>query len=106
MIASDYFWNIVILLAIGTLAIRGSIIAISSKVKITERTREIFSFIPAAILPALIVPSVFFHAGKVQWLLGKERFVVVIFATVLSYFFKSTLITIVFGLLGLFLLTL
>ncbi|MCM0605651.1 MAG: AzlD domain-containing protein [Xanthomonadaceae bacterium] len=105
MIQAEYFWNIVMLLAIGTLAIRGSFIAISSRVKITERTREIFSYIPVAILPALIAPAVFFHQGKVSWLLGKERFLMMILSTILCFFFKSTFITIVFGLGGLYLLT-
>ncbi|MBL7713873.1 MAG: AzlD domain-containing protein [Bdellovibrionales bacterium] len=100
-----YFWYIVGAMAFGTLAIRGSIIAISSKIKISERTKEIFSFIPAAVLPAIATPAVFFHVGKVEWLFGKERLVVAILALVLSTFFRSMLGTLGFGMVALYLLT-
>ena len=94
------------MLAFGTLAIRGSIIAVSRKLKISERIKEFFSFIPAAILPAFIAPSVFFHEGKAAVIFGKERFVILIFATIVCYFSRSTLATIVFGLGSLYLVTL
>ncbi len=106
MIDPQDFWNNVFLLAIGTLAIRGSIIAISSRVQIGERTRELFTFIPAAILPAFIAPAVFFHRGSVDALLGKERFVVLGLATVLCYFTRSTLATVGCGLVALYALSL
>jgi branched-subunit amino acid transport protein len=100
-----YFWNIVCLLAVGTYAVRGSIIAISSRVHISQQIREILSFIPAAILPAFIVPTVFLHRGEVAWLLGKERFWVLLLATCVCFFSRSTLATIAFGLVALFLVT-
>lgn len=103
-IPSDYFWKNIFILTIGTIAIRYSIIAISSKIVISGRTKQIFSFIPAAILPALTVPMVFFAKGEVVWLHGKERLAVLIFATVVCYLTRSTLATIVFGLAGLYLL--
>lgn len=92
------------MLAIGTLTIRGSIIAISSKVKISDRLKEIFSYIPAAILPAFVAPVVF-HQGKVAWLGGKERFAILLLSALVCYFSKSTLVTICFGLGALYCLT-
>lgn len=97
-----YYWQNVLLLAVGTLAIRGSIIALSSRIKITERWKEIFSYIPAAILPAFIAPAVFFHQGQIEWLAQKERFVVLVFATAVCYYTRSTVITIGFGLVALY----
>lgn len=105
MISDKYFWFNIVCLGIGTIAIRGSIIAISARVKISDRMREIFSFIPAAILPALVAPAVFFHQGKSALLWGKERFVVAVLATVVCYFSRSTLATIASGLIGLYLLS-
>lgn len=102
MIETNYFWMNIVLLALGTISIRFSLIAVSSKVKISDRAKEIFSFIPAAILPAFIAPAVFFHEGHVAWLAGRERLVVMILATVVSFFTRSTLATIVFGLLALY----
>ncbi len=105
MIDSVYFWFNISVLAVGTLAIRFSIIAVSSRVVVSERTKEIFSFIPAAILPALITPMVFFHKGHVAWAFEKERTIVLILAAVVFYFSRSTLITIAFGMIALFLIT-
>lgn len=103
MIPQGYFWINVLLLGIGTLAIRGSIIAISGKVKISNRLKELFTFIPAAILPAFVAPAVFFHQGAVTWMAGKERVVVLVLATILCAITRSTLATIAFGLVALYL---
>jgi len=105
MIETSYFWMNVGLLAMGTIGIRMSLIAVSAKVKISDRTKEIFSYIPAAILPAFVAPAAFFHEGQVSWLAGKERMAVMILATAVSYYSRSTLATILFGLITLYLLT-
>lgn len=105
MIDRDYFWGIVFCLAIGTLAIRFSIIAISARMRISERWKELFSYIPAAILPAFIAPAAFFHQGQVAWAHGKERLVVLVFATGLCYITRSTLATVALGLVALYLIT-
>jgi branched-subunit amino acid transport protein len=97
-----YYWSNVVLLALGTLAIRGSIIAISSRVRIPARAQELFTFIPAAILPAFIAPAVFFHQGKAELVLGKERFVVLALATAVCFRTRSTLATIASGLVALY----
>ena len=105
MIQSTYFWTNIFLLAIGTIFIRISIIAASHKVKITARHRELFSFIPAAVLPALTVPMVFYHQGNVEWLGGKERLVILLIATIFNYFVRSMTGTIGLGLITLYLVT-
>ncbi len=104
MIETNYFWLNVILLAVGTLTIRGSFIAMSSRITISDRWRQIFSYIPVAVLPAFVAPAVFFHEGHQAWLLGKERFIVLIISTAVCFYTKSTLITITFGLVALYLL--
>lgn len=105
MIPLGYYWLNIALLAIGTIAIRGSIIALSARAKISDRLKELFTFIPAAILPAFIAPAVFFHQGEVSWMMGKERVVVLILAAILCWVTRSTLATVGFGLLALYLFT-
>ncbi len=105
MINSSYFWQIIFLLALGTIGIRLSIIAISSRVQISSRVKELFSFIPAAILPAILAPMVFFHSGQVDWIFGKERLFILVLATVVCYFTRSMVMTIGFGLISLYLIT-
>lgn len=105
MITQSYFWMNVLLLALGTLVIRGSIIAVSTKIKISSRLKELFTYIPAAILPAFVAPAVFFHQGSVEWAFGKERTLVLILATLVCALTRSTLATIGFGLSALYLVT-
>lgn len=98
MINSNYFLVNVFLLTIGTLVIRGFFISLSGKMKITDKTRELFSFIPAAVLPAFIFPATFFHPDK-------ERFVVLLLSGIIFYFKRSTLLIISVGLVLLYLVT-
>ena len=98
MIESSYFWQSIFFLSFGTLIIRGSFIFMSDKIIIPERIKELFAFIPAAVLPALITPMVFFHQGEVDLLLGKERFFILVVSTVVCYFTKSMMATVIFGL--------
>jgi branched-subunit amino acid transport protein len=102
MIESSYFWWSIFFLSIGTLGIRGSIIAASEKIEISARHREIFTFIPAAIIPAIVVPMVFFHQGQVPWLLGKERLFTLVLATVVCFYSRNMLVTVGFGLAALY----
>lgn len=105
MIDSAYFLINVCLLTVGTIFIRGFFISMSGKMKNTEKFRELFSYIPAAIFPAIIIPASFFHQGKVEWLMQKERFLILLISFVASYFVRSTLFIITFGLALLYLVT-
>ncbi len=105
MIDSQYFWISVFILSVGTLAIRSSIILVSHRIKITDRHRELFTFVPAAILPALVMPMVFFHKGQVDWLLNKERAFVLALAILVSLRFKNMIVSVVFGLGALYTIT-
>ncbi|MBL7546115.1 MAG: AzlD domain-containing protein [Bdellovibrionaceae bacterium] len=106
MMESRYFWSSVFLLALGTIVIRFSIIGMSSKIKINDRVKELFSYIPSAILPAFIAPAVFFDQGHVSLLFGKERLVVLFFASMVCFVTRSTLATIGMGLIVLYLVSL
>lgn len=105
MIENSYFWMNIFFLALGTIAIRLSIILLSAKVQISARVKELFSFIPASILPAFVAPAVFFHQGNAEWALGKERLLVLVFASLVCVITRSTLATISFGLVALFLIS-
>lgn len=103
MINDTYFVVNVLGLALGTIIIRGSFIALSARVKISDRLRDLFGYIPAAILPGLIIPVTFFHQGRVDFLLGKERFIILVISLVIGLFIRNTLFIISFGLVTLYL---
>ena len=105
MIEPKYFWLTVALLSVGTFSIRYSIIAIAGKVTISDRVKQLFSYIPAAILPAFVAPAAFYHQGHVEWAQGKERLMILALAVVVCYIWRSTLLTIVVGLVALYALS-
>jgi branched-subunit amino acid transport protein len=96
------FWSIIITLGIGTLCIRASFFFLYSYIKISPRIKKAFSFIPAAVLPALVIPSVVFHQGQVELFAGHERVIALLIATVVSYKTQSVLFTVVTGIASLF----
>lgn len=104
MIDSTYFFICMTILGVGTLIIRGSVIAMARKLKITPQTRELFTYIPAAVYPALVMPQVFLHQGHVDWLAGRERLFVLILATAVSFWLRNMLVTLIFGLAALYIL--
>ena len=98
-----YLWKAVLPLGIGTLLIRCSFIFLGDKIKLSPFMRELFTYIPAAVLPALALPMVFFHEGIVSIINGKERLYAFLIAIIVSFASKNILITIVIGLGILFL---
>jgi branched-subunit amino acid transport protein len=98
VIEQNYFLTNTLLMIIGTVCIRGSFIAFASRLKITPITRELFTFIPAAILPALFIPATFFHQGQMDLMAGKERFIVLMICLGATYFIRNTLFCVGLGL--------
>jgi len=101
---TSYFLLNVILLAAGTITIRGFLISLSGKMKISDKMRELFSFIPAAVLPAFIFPATFFHQGVIEAVAGKERFLVLVVSGIIFYFKRNTLLIVSIGLILLYLI--
>lgn len=105
MINNNYFLLNVVALTFGTIAIRGCFIALSAKMNISAKVKDLFTYIPAAILPALVIPATFFHQGQVEWLQGKERFIILLTVSVACYFYRNTLFVIALGLFLLYAVT-
>lgn len=105
MINENYFLINVALLTVGTIVIRGSFISLAGKMTINHKVKDLFTYIPAAILPAIIIPATFFHQGHVEFLAGKERFIILLASFLFAYFVRNTLAIISFGLVLLFLVS-
>lgn len=95
---STYFLSAIIPLGIGTFLIRASVIYLCDKIVISKRLKEIFSFIPAAILPALVAPMVFFFEGCSEVFLYKERVIALTLSVLVAFKTRNILVTIFFGL--------
>jgi branched-subunit amino acid transport protein len=98
-----YFWSTVIPLSLGTLCIRLSFIFFS-KLKISKELEKLFSYIPAAVLPALFTPMVIFHKTNPDFLFDYKRTVAFIVGAGFCFYSKNILLTILVGLISLFLI--
>ncbi len=96
---NSYFWGTIIPLGIGTLLIRMSFIFFGKHLKLSEKSQKLFSYIPAAVFPAMFAPMTFFYQGSSEALLGKERVLAMLFAIGVSFKTKSLLISILAGLI-------
>lgn len=92
------FWLTALLLALGTFAIRASFIFFRGEVLENDKVKKLLSFIPVAIFPALITPMAYFHEGQNELLMGKERLVCLLVASIVGYFMKSVVWTVISGL--------
>lgn len=106
MIDAKTFWVVIFFLSLGTYTTRVFFLLLSDRIRIPESLKKLFSYIPAAVLPALITPMVVFHQGSLELLAEYERPLVMVFATLVCFWSKSMVVTVGFGLTALYVLNL
>jgi branched-subunit amino acid transport protein len=94
-------WLILIAGGVITYGIRLSFILLLGRVDIPEWLRRSLRFVPPAVLSAIIVPELVFHAGKVDLSLNNFRLLAGIFAILVAWRTRSTLLTIILGMAAL-----
>jgi branched-subunit amino acid transport protein len=90
------FWLVAVLLGLGTFLIRFSFILIVDKVSFPEAVVRMLRFIPASVLPAIIVPAVLLH-GTDGNPVGLARPVAALVAVLVAWKTRSILVTILSG---------
>jgi len=95
-------WLILIAGGILTFAIRLSFIFLLGRVEMPEWLRRSLRFVPPAVLSAIIVPELVFHAGKIDFTLNNFRLLAGILAIFIAWRTRSTLLTIILGMAALF----
>lgn len=99
MVDMATYWPIVLILGIGTFFIRYSFILIMDKLTLPDGVHRMLRFIPAAVLTALIVPSVLLHKNGVIAFAGWERLIAALVAVLVSWKTKNILATISSGMI-------
>jgi branched-subunit amino acid transport protein len=94
-------WLILFAGGIITYAIRLSFILLLGHVEIPEWISRSLRFVPPAVLSAIIVPELVFHAGKIDLSLNNYRLLAGIFAILVAWRTRSTLLTIILGMAAL-----
>jgi branched chain amino acid efflux pump len=101
-------WLVMLLGGLLTFGMRFSLIYLlaEGRFEIPETVRSALHYVPPAVLSAIILPELFLHAGTFDLSFGNTRLLAGLFAILVAWFTKNTLITLIAGMLALFLLKL
>ncbi len=97
-------WLVMLLGGLITFGMRFSLIYLFGRFQIPETMRRALHYVPPAVLSALIFPELFLRQGTFDLSLANTRLLAGLAAIVVAWFSKNTLITILAGVIALFLL--
>ena len=91
-------WLAMVLGGLITFGMRFSFVYLFGRFQIPETIRRALRYVPTAVLSAIIVPSLFIRSNGLDVELGNTYLLAGIVAIVVAWFTKSTLATIIAGL--------
>ena len=91
-------WALIISCGIITYLTRFTMIALVKKEMFSDRIREVLSFVPSAIFPAIIFPAIFINDLGSFHLENNPKIIAAIIATAIGIFTRSIIATIFSGL--------
>ena len=91
-------WFLIIYCGSITYLTRFSMIALLKKEMFNDRIREVLSYVPSAIFPAIIFPAIFLDSSGSFDLTENPKILAAIIATCVGIFSRSILATIFSGL--------
>ena len=97
-------WLVMLLGGLITFAIRFSLIYLFGRLHIPETIRRALRYVPPAVLSAIVFPELFFHDGALNLSLDNIRLLAGLVAILVAWISRNTLVTIIAGMLALFLL--
>ena len=101
-------WLVMLLGGLITFGMRFSLIYLlaEGKIDVPPTVRRALHYIPPAVLSAIVFPELLLPSGVLDLSLGNTRLLAGLIAILVAWFSKNTLITILAGMLALFLLKL
>ncbi len=97
-------WLLMLAGGLITFGIRFSLIFLFGRFEIPQTMRRSLHYVPPAVLSAIIFPELFFRGGHLALTLDNSRLLAGIAAILVAWFSRNTLLTIVAGMVALFLL--
>lgn len=97
-------WLTLLCIGIITFAIRVSFITFFGKREMPSFLLRTLRFVPIAVLSAIIFPALFLYGNRLDLSLSNSRLLAGILAAFVAWRTKSVLLTIVVGMVGLWLL--
>jgi len=97
-------WLVMLLGGLITFAMRFSLIFLFGRFEVPETMRKALHYVPPAVLSAIVFPELFLHEGTFDLSLENTRLLAGLIAIVVAWFSRNTLITILVGMIALFVL--
>ena len=97
-------WLVMLVGGVLTFGIRFSLIYLFGKLHIPETVRRSLHYVPPAVLSAIIFPELFLKDGELYLSVDNVRLLAGLVAVGVAWFSKNTLVTIIVGMVALFLL--
>tara|TARA_B100001057_G_C22309649_1_gene741556 strand:+ start:245 stop:556 length:312 start_codon:yes stop_codon:yes gene_type:complete len=91
-------WSLIIYCGLVTFFSRFLMIAILKKEMFTDRIREVLSFVPSAIFPAIIFPAIFLDETGDLTIENNPKILASVIAVIIGVFTKNIIATIFSGL--------
>ena len=99
-------WLVMVLGGLITFGMRFSLIYLFGKLEIPDTLRRALHYVPPAVLSAIIFPELFMHEGTLHLSVENTRLLAGLFAILVAWFSKNTLVTIIAGMIALLVLQL
>ena len=91
-------WTLIIYCGLITFLTRFSMIALLKKEMFNDRVRDVLSFVPSAIFPAIIFPAIFLDNSGLLQFENNPKVLASIIAVIVGMLSKNIIATIVAGL--------
>ena len=91
-------WALIIYCGLITYLTRFSMIALIKKEMFNDRIREVLSYVPSAIFPAIIFPAIFIDNSGSLLIEDNPKIIAALIATLIGIFSRSIIATIFSGL--------
>ena len=91
-------WALIIYCGLITYLTRFSMIALIKKEMFNDRIRQILSYVPSAIFPAIIFPAIFLDNSGLLLIEDNPKIIAALIATLIGIFSRSIIATIFSGL--------
>ena len=97
-------WLVMVLGGVITFGLRFSLIYLFGRLHVPETMRRALHYVPPAVLSAIIFPELFLRNGVLDVSIENIRLLAGLAAVLVAWFSRNTLITILSGMVVLFLL--
>ena len=97
-------WLVMLFGGLITFGMRFSFIYLFGRFHVPETLRKALHYVPPAVLSAIIFPEIFLRDRQLDVSLGNHRLLAGLVAVSVAYLTKNTLVTILAGMLALWLL--